>query len=177
MAIAKANKEYKQVSAGIMQAVCYASWDIGIQKKEYMGEYLEYHQVMLAFEGEEIDDRGERMKLNKFYTLSLGIKANLRKDLESWYGRTLTEKELADGIETDTLIGKNCMLNIVLSDKGKAKVTAVMPLMKNLTPMVAVNSPEMPEWVQKIKDKGRSVGEVGDMKGDAQEPMVVDEVE
>ena len=174
MAIAKASKEYKQVSAGIAQAVCYASWDIGIQKKEYMGDSLESHQVILAFEVEETDDRGERMRLNKFYTLSLGSKANLRKDLESWYGRTLTEKELADGVDTDTLIGKNCMLNIVLSDKGKAKVTAVMPLMKNLTALVAVNSPEMPEWVQKIKDKGRFAVE---MEGDAQEPTVVDEVE
>jgi hypothetical protein len=67
--------------------------------------------------------------VSKFYTASLGEKANLRADLKNWRGRDFTDEELA-GFDAKNILGKPCMLSITLNDKGKARVTGVMALPK-----------------------------------------------
>src|SRR3990167_3685661 len=66
--------------------------------KEREGKKFKQHQVVLAFEVAETADEGpfagNRMTISKFYTLSLSEKANLRKDLEGWRGKSFTESEL-----------------------------------------------------------------------------------
>lgn len=67
----------------------------------------------------------------KRYTLSHNAKANLRIDLESWYGMVFDEKRLDDagGFDLEKLIGRPALLNIVHSTDGKfANVASVNPL-------------------------------------------------
>jgi hypothetical protein len=91
--------------------------------------------------------------VSKFYTLSLGDKANLRKDLENWRGKAFSAEEL-DGFDVQALIGANCMLNIVEYDKrdntkGQA-IGSISKLMKGLPPMVGTRT-EAPEWIAKMR--------------------------
>jgi hypothetical protein len=80
------------------------------------------------------EDKGEQpMSISKDYTLSLGEKANLRKDLESWRGKSFTPDELS-GFDVETIVGVPCLVNIIhtQSKSGSmyAKIASVTPLMK-----------------------------------------------
>lgn len=153
-------KEYKLVEAGTKQAVCYDVWDIGIQESEFNGEKLVSHKVIIAFEVPDLVDEGEfkgkRMTINKWFTLSLHEKSNLRPFLESWRGKSFTENELK-GFDVEKLIGVNCMLSIVHSKsrKGKsfANINNASKLMAGLTPMIPENKRSVPDWIEKLREK------------------------
>jgi hypothetical protein len=93
------------------------------------------HLVQIQFELDELMDfNGEKvpMMATKRYTLSSGKKANLRKDLESWYGRKFSDEELkkAGGFDVEKLLGRPALLNIQHSDDGQyANIIAVNPPM------------------------------------------------
>lgn len=78
--------------------------------------------------------RGEKNEphlVGKRYTLSHNEKANLRADLESWYGQHFDDKALDDagGFDLEKLIGRPGLINVVHSQDGKyANVASIMPL-------------------------------------------------
>ena len=78
----------------------------------------------------ETDNKGEPLTISKFYTLSLNEKANLANDLVSWRGRPFTETE-KKGFDISKVVGKPCSINVILNQKGKPKVSTVMPIGKN----------------------------------------------
>ena len=81
------------------------------------------------------EDKGEQpMSISKDYTVSLGDKANLRKDLEGWRGRGFTQEEL-DGFDILNILGAPCMLSIIhkqakSSGNNYDNVVGVSPLPK-----------------------------------------------
>jgi len=149
-------KDFTPISAGTIQGVCYDIWDIGLQKGEWKGEKIIQHKIIIGFEVTELVQEGElkgkRMVTNKFYTLSLGEKANLRKDLESWRGRAFTETELK-GFDIETLVGANAMLSIVHTEKGKAKISGISKLMVGLPTLTPENARSVPKWVEDFQAK------------------------
>lgn len=78
------------------------------------------NQVRVGFEIVDPDLRhtfkeGEPPKpfvLSKAYNLSLNEKATLRKDLESWRGKSFTEKELG-GFDISKLMNQPCFIQVV----------------------------------------------------------------
>jgi len=65
--------------------------------------------------------------VNKKYNLSLGEKATLRKDLESYRGKTFTDEELK-GFDVSKLINTPCMLQIIhnkVDDNVYANISAI----------------------------------------------------
>jgi hypothetical protein len=67
----------------------------------------------------QIRGAGKPFTVSKFYTASLGEKANLRADLKNWRGRDFTDEELA-GFEAKNILGKPCMLSVVETEsEGK----------------------------------------------------------
>jgi hypothetical protein len=153
--IAKETKtDFEPVPTGMQQAVCAMVCDIGTHKGEYQGKETMRHQVIILWELEEKKKEGqwagEPFYLSKFYTLSLGKDANLRKDLESWRGKPFTTEEL-QGFDIENLIGANCLLNVI-EDKEKAKISAISPLVKGM-PKIKQTMTEEPEWVDKFRAK------------------------
>jgi hypothetical protein len=166
MLIAKDNSESKFAKlplpeAGTHQAVCCAVWDLGLQKSSYMGEEKIQHKIIVAWEisekinAPESEYDGKPYMLNRKYTLSLGDKANLRKDLESWRGKPFNAEELKKGVDLDKLYGVNCLLGIKheadRNDAAKvyANVTAILPLQKGvekIAPLRPSDEPP-PKWV------------------------------
>ena len=170
--------DFVPVPAGIHHAICYAVIDLGTQPSQM---YAPSRKVLLIWElpherGDFKDTNTGVIKnlprvISKEYTLSTGVKSNLRKELESWRGKPFTAEE-AQEFEVGVLVGKNCQLNVAhrpSKDGSKiyANVVSIVPLGKGMTPIRAENEtmvwdlpkdgaitfpPSMPEWIQtKIK--------------------------
>lgn len=167
------NAEFKPVPEGSHMAVCYRVIDLGTQRWEYQGEPQIGRKVMLFWElhGEADDgsalctEEGRPLSISKKYTLSLGKKANLRADLESWRGKAFTEDELA-GFDIGSLLGAPGMVTVKHNQSnGKtyanvASVTRFPAALKNMRPTASnplqlfdVNERDMavfdtlPEWL------------------------------
>lgn len=126
--------DFEQPPIGTHVARCVKLIDIGTQKGEYQGKATMKRQVIIGFElpnelMTEGEYSGKPFSVSKFYTASLGEKANLRKDLANWRGRDFTEEELA-GFDSKNILGKPCMLSLTTNDKGKVRITGIMALPK-----------------------------------------------
>lgn len=129
---------FKPAPAGVHTAVCCDVVDMGLLEVTYAGQTKKQHKVRLVWQIEELMDDGKPFIVQKRYTLSLHEKSNLRLDLQSWRGRAFTDDELR-GFDLEKLIGINCMLNVVHTQKAGetyANVTAVMPLKKGMPQIV-----------------------------------------
>lgn len=168
------NKEFKQVPEGSHMAVCYRVIDLGTQRWDYQGEPQIGRKVLIGWElhGEADDgaalttDDGQPLAVSKKYTLSLGRKANLRADIESWRGKAFTQAEL-DGFDIGNLLGAACMITIKHEKKGEktyanvASVTRFPAALKNMKPapknvlqLFDVTDPDnrvyevLPDWIK-----------------------------
>lgn len=128
--------DYEQPPVGTHVARCVKMIDIGTQKGEYQGKPTSKRQVIIGWElptelMTEGEYAGKPFAVSKFYTQSLGEKANLRKDLANWRGRDFTPEELA-GFDAKGILGKGCMVSLTENDKQRVRVTGIMALPKGL---------------------------------------------
>jgi len=138
---------FDPVPEGVHHAVCYGVYDLGTHINEMFGKAERKVLVCWEIPEERIELKGKDGKVrnlprcvSKKYTLSLGKKATLRKDLESWRNKAFTPDELG-GFDLEKLLRVNCMIQIVHQAKDErtyANVNAVMPLYKG----VAKKEPE-----------------------------------
>jgi hypothetical protein len=130
------------IPAELHQAVCYGLYDLGSHHDEKFDKTT--HQCVILWEipGVRLDIEKDGEKLNvprimsKKYTLSLGERANLRKDLKAWRGRDFTPEELLS-FDLKKLLGVNCMIQVVHNSKdGKtySNIGALIPLIKGFPP-------------------------------------------
>lgn len=126
--------DFEQPPVGTHVARCIKIIDIGTQRGEYQGKATIRRQCIIGWElptelMTDGDFAGKPFTVSRFYTCSLGEKANLRRDLESWRGKAFTEEEL-NGFEAKNILGKPCLLGLTPNDKNKVRVTGVMALPK-----------------------------------------------
>lgn len=148
IATAGETKNFAPAPAGVHQAVCVDVVDMGVLEVKWGGEVKKQHKVRLVWQIDEAMESGDRYIVQKRYTLSLHEKSNLRKELESWRGRAFTPDELK-GFDLEKLIGINCFLNVVQTEKDGttyANVASVMPLKKGMAKMDA-------EKYTRVKDR------------------------
>lgn len=138
----KGGDDFEPIPEGMQHGICYGLYDLGTQRTEFQGTPKKIHQVLLVWELPEIRidlerDGGETENLprsiSKRYTLSLHKKANLRKELESWRGKTFTELEL-EGFNLQKLLGVNCTLQIMHNkkeDRTYSNISNVLPLLSH----------------------------------------------
>lgn len=150
--IAKENSSnnYERIlpPAGNHLAICYSVIDLGTHDEEYLGNTKKVHKIRIAWElpdekftikDKEGNEKEVCHRISKEYTLSLGERANLRKDLESWRGREFTEKELA-GFDLQNLLEVPCMINIIHKTSKQGREYAVVSSIAK-----AVKGLEIPE--------------------------------
>lgn len=128
--------EFEQAPVGSHIARCVKLIDIGTQQSEYQGKATYKRQVIIGWElpnalMTEGEYAGKPFTVSKFYTASLSEKANLRKDMENWRGKTFTDQELM-GFDSKNILDKGCMVSVTLNEKNKARVTGVMALPKGV---------------------------------------------
>ena len=122
--------EYPKVPTGVHNARCIRVIDLGTQRNDYQGQITWKRQALIIWELPQQLSNDVPMTISKFYTLSLHEKSNLSMDLVSWRGRPFTETE-KNGFDITKLIGIPCQLNVMHNEKGKEKVSSVMPLSKD----------------------------------------------
>jgi hypothetical protein len=123
--IAKYNaREFVPLAAGSHSAVCTMVVTLGLQGS---GKYGAREQVYLRWQvpGELVtwtDEQGEEQTrpaaIGRFYNNTLSPKSALRKDLETWRGRSFSEEE-ARTFDLETLLGKACLLGVVHKQEGE----------------------------------------------------------
>jgi hypothetical protein len=128
MIVTGSNSERKQFQiapAGTHLARLYRIIDLGTQMREYEGKVNMLRKAKFFWElhGEDgtgkplLTTEGKPLIQSKEYTMSLGEKANLRRDLEAWRGKAFTEDELK-GFDLKNVLGQFCMVNISHREKG-----------------------------------------------------------
>lgn len=128
------NQDFPVLSAGSHIARCYAVIDLGTHEKVWQGEAKKERQLRVIWEvpGERMND-GRPMAISRTYKASLNEKARLRKDIEAWRNKKLTEAEV-DNFDITMLLGKPAMIGVVHTE-GKdggtyAGVNSIMPPVK-----------------------------------------------
>lgn len=165
---------FDPVPVGVHRAVCVAVVDLGMQPA-YRAEYKPAYKVLLTFElPDELTDNGEPRLISETLTASMSTKANLRKLIESWFGKGFPSDEAAGDFDLRNLLGRPAFLNVTHTQKGEktyAKVTSVIPLPKNAEKPIPSGEPlyyseagdqpleerslvysKLPEWVRKKID-------------------------
>jgi len=118
-------RQFQIAPAGTHLARLYRIIDLGTQMREYEGKVTMNRKGKFFFElhGEDAEGKqlltsdGKPLIQSREYTISLNEKANLRRDLEAWRGKSFTEQELK-GFHLKTLLGHFCMVNISHRQKG-----------------------------------------------------------
>lgn len=127
---------FENPEPGTYSAVCNKLIDLGTQEGEYQGVKNKRHQIIIGWELGEKNSKGEPFTVSGFYTVSLSDKSKLRPMLEAWRGAAFTADELM-GFQMSTILGKPCMVSLVLNEKGKIKVSSISKLPKGMLPLSA----------------------------------------
>ncbi len=192
--------DFEPIAEAVHHAICTRIYDLGTQHNQTYNK--DEHKVRITWElpNEIIEIDGEDLPRNisRKYTLSLGKRAHLRKDLEAWRGTKFTEKELADGFKLKKLLGQNCQLQIVhakvTDDRGDEKtyanIAAIMALPKGTKKFNAsngtsvyeiedgVNIPEdTPEWIKKEIMNSKEYKSMGETASRTNEQNDIDDSE
>lgn len=122
------------LEAGVYMGTCKAIIDLGMQFNEKFNKTAQKIMIMWSIIGETvlIGEEEKERTISKEYTLSLGEKANLTKDLEAWRGKKFTPEELM-GFDLVNILNKSCQLNIIKDERnGKEynNINAIMALAK-----------------------------------------------
>ena len=163
------------IPTGNHVARCYLMILIGTITEEFKkgsGDFSTAQKVRIGWEFPDLMHRfkeGEEEKpytISTEYTLSTGPKANLRKVIDSWRGKPLTNKE-AEAFDLTKLLGKACMIQIVHkpgkgdnADKIYEQIAAVASIPKGLAVPEPFNEQRYfnydenfdPKWVQTLPD-------------------------
>lgn len=144
--------DYQIVPEGVYIGKCFKIIDLGMQKVEWQGAVKEQKKVLISWEllGADVPVMKDKrpFAVSRKYTASLDDRGNLRKDLEAWRGRKFSELEL-ENFDLKTVLGANCMIQVVHSDDGKyANVNSIMATKEKpvgINPLVSfdIDDPDM----------------------------------
>jgi len=194
----KGGVDFDPTPEGMHQAIAIGIYDLGTQFSEKFGKSA--HKCLLMWELPDvridIEKDGETVNLpraiSKQYTVSLHEKSALRKDLQTWRGKSFTVDELK-GFNVLNVLGANGTLQVIHNkkdDKTYANVAAIMPLVsgekkKPENPLRSFSfetdefPPEgTPEWVLDIikqSDEWKAKGASPDMPPDGDPGFAPDE--
>ena len=122
------------VEPGVYMAACVGVIDLGEQYSEKFKNYS--NKIMLTFEllGETVEIDGEQKprQISKIFAFSVGQKSGLRKFLQSWDGKQLSDEQAAEE-DLSQRLGRTCQLQVVLNETGdKANIDNVMAVPKGV---------------------------------------------
>lgn len=155
------------VPGGTYLAVCVYSIAIGEQLCEFKDKGKSYNnQVMLGFElagvTVEIDGKQEPRTLGRTFNVAKSKNAALRKFVGAWESKEFTDEEFLE-LDTNDLVGKPAMLNVVLNESGEysniesiMQIPAGFPVPQPTLPLIRFDMDPwdqaafdaLPEWAQ-----------------------------
>jgi hypothetical protein len=143
------NNTSRQIAPeGAFVARCYQIVDLGttMQTGQFPGKKRKVQFIFeLPTETHAFEEGGEEKPFyaRSIYNLSMNEKAVLRRDIESWAGKKMTNG-VAEDFDIFTLIGRPCMVNLTHVVKGDityANIIGISPVPKGLVCPPAFNAP------------------------------------
>lgn len=140
---AKASADFEIVPSGNHIAICNAIVDLGMQPGS--GQYPDpKRQVYVRFElpterikyKKDGSDLEGPMSIGRSFTASMSEKANLRKFVESWFGKKFPSDDHAADFDLGNLLGRKCLLNVTHTEKAQktyANINAATPIPKGMS--------------------------------------------
>ncbi|MBR6688767.1 MAG: hypothetical protein IKL68_01985 [Clostridia bacterium] len=130
IAKSEGNSNIKRLEDGVYTAISSMLIDLGIQKSEKYGKSSRKFIIVWNIENEFIEVNGEQLPrvMSKEYTMSLGEKSNLRKDLQAWRGKQFTPEEL-EGFNLINILNKGCQLQILNTENNGKTYTNIVSIM------------------------------------------------
>ena len=157
--VAKANEgrgsSFIPVPSGMHLARCYRIVDLGTQESSYKGEVRRVHRAMFQFEVHSEDaqgnplvtSNGDPMTVTKTFTVSLGDKATMRKDLETWRGKPFTPEE-RNHFELRNVLGQWAMITVSENESNGKVYTNIA----NINPVpLTIKKNGLPEGKNELK--------------------------
>jgi hypothetical protein len=188
--------KFEPISEGVHVATCIAVIDLGEQYSTIYDNVS--HKALLTFELHDetvkVDGEEKNRFTSKEYTVSLGEKANLRKDLESWRGKKFTDAEL-QGFDLKNVLGKSCQVQILHREKaGKtyADISTIMSMPKGMqapspqSELIYFDFDDMdfeeklaklPEWIRTKITGSETYKKLSEMDFQADEPQDMEQIE
>lgn len=159
------------VEPGTYFAVCIGAVDLGEQETSYNNKTKYVNQLQIIFELPseliEIDGEEQPRQLSRRFAVSLSTKSNLRKFIETWYGKKFTDDAIRE-FDTRELLGRPAMLSVVLGEDGNyANIASAAALPKGMeapktrSELIDFDVEEwddeafqkLPEWLQELIKK------------------------
>lgn len=153
------------VNGGTYLAVCVYSIDIGEQLCKFENNSSYKEQVCIGFElmGMTYEDNGVQKPydLGKTYAASRHQNSGIRKMVNAWNGREMTDEE-AESFDTNDLVGRPALVNVIVKENGFNDIQSVlqvpaglpapvatMPLIRfDMDPWNQAAFEALPEWAQ-----------------------------
>jgi hypothetical protein len=127
----KGEGNFKPIPAGMHTAVCVGLIDLGLQAGNNP-KFAPAIKLALIFRTpDQLTDSGEPMSITAKLTCSMHKKANLRKIVENWFGKSFPDEETAENFDLKHLLGRAALINVkhdTKNDKTYANIAAVNPL-------------------------------------------------
>lgn len=124
---------FKPLEPGIYAGVCTTLVDVGMQDA---GKFGQKYKVVLGFTlPGKLKDNGEPYTISETVTNSMDKKANLRKWVESWFGKGFPSEEAAKDFDLTKLLGKVAYVNVINKERNGnvyANISGLVPLPKEL---------------------------------------------
>ena len=126
--VTNTSQSFTPAPEGLHQGVLVDVIDLGLVDSKFGKK----RKVVLRWQINQVNPENKKRYIaQKRYTASLHKKSSLRKDLETWRGKSLTKEE-CEGFDLEMLLDKNCQLQIAhsIGDDGTkyANVQAIVPL-------------------------------------------------
>lgn len=154
----KNDKAFPLPPEGQYTAICVDGVDLGEQENVKFGNWSQKYAIVFQI-NETNPETGKRFEISERYTVSMGEKANLRKFLGQWRGRTYTNAEAEEGAPLHKLEGVNALVQIghnqsEATGKTYANIISIMPLPKGMAKIKAENYTRAEYWAE-VKAKAR----------------------
>lgn len=152
-------KPWPKASEGSVQCTLVDVIDLGMQHESYMGEPVKLvHKCALVWQIDEVNpDTSKPFEMSKEFTVSMGAKANLRKFLGVWRGKSYTDEQATEGAPLHKLYGVNGIMQIehkqskANPDRTYAQIVSVTPLIKGMTKIEPTPGYERSKhWAEKL---------------------------
>lgn len=107
------------------------------------------HRCAIVWQLDCRDSKGKLFEIAQRYTVSMGEKAYLRRDLSAWRGKSYTDEEAKAGAPLAKLVGVPAYITVEHNksgDKTYANVVGITKLPKGLTPLEPENYVRSEHW-------------------------------
>ncbi len=125
--------------------------------EDFQGDGNFKHKVWVGIELEHLMADDRQFMLSNTYTLTMNEKGNLRRDMEGWLGRPMTDVEIDEGYDVEALIGQCGMVNVIHKEGQKGAFAAIGSFAPSMAGQedLKITVTETPEWVLKRKAENR----------------------